>query len=307
MSAARDVGLPCVIKPTSLAASQGVIRVDLQADVAATAERVRGIVGRARGGNNHDLLVEQYVDGREVALEGLVRGGRLDVLALFDKPDPLQGPYFEETIYVTPARLEPADNARVVAAIERAVAALGLREGPIHAEARLGDSGVWVLEVAARSIGGLCSRALRFGAGVSLEEIILRHALGLGLDDLRLAGRAAGVMMLPINRRGILRAVNGRKSAEAVPGISGVTVSAPLGSEVVPLPDGDRYLGFLFAASDTPDGVERALRRAYGCLDVVIEPEVAGPSREPDRSRSRTTRARPVVPSRPAHRGRGPR
>jgi hypothetical protein len=201
-----------------------------------------------------------------VAVEGLLRGGRLEVLAVFDKPDPLDGPYFEETLYVTPSRVETEPVERVTAA---AAAALGLREGPVHAEVRLGEEPV-VLELAARSIGGLCSRSLRFGLGMSLEEIILRHALDLPLNGVAREDRAAGVMMLPIPRGGELRDVRGLEEARAVPGVGGVEITVPRGRTVVPLPEGDRYLGFIFAKADTPEEVEGALREAHARLDVEI-------------------------------------
>ena len=209
--------------------------------------------------------------GREVALEGLLVGGTLHVLALFDKPDPLDGPFFEETIYVTPSRLPGATQARIAAVSRDACAALGLTEGPIHAELRVNEQGPWVLEVAARSIGGLCSQTLRFGTGVSLEELILCHALGRPLDSLEREQRAAGVMMIPIPRAGRLRAVTGRDEATAVDGIEEVAVTMHPGQTVVPLPEGWQYLGFIFARADTPVAVERALREAHARLRFDIE------------------------------------
>jgi len=259
-----DVGFPCVVKPVGLSASRGVIRADDRRQAAAAARRASAIAG---GGT---MLVEEYVPGDEVAVEALLRAGRLEVLAVFDKPDPLVGPYFEETIYVTPSRLAPHVLADVQRAAADAATALGLREGPVHAEVRIHDDEAWVIEVAARSIGGLCSRALRFGAGISLEEVILRHALGLPLDDLTRETAASGVMMLPIPRRGVLDAVHGRDAARSMPGIVGLEITVPLGHSVEPLPEGDRYLGFLFARAADPARVEAALRSAYAELDVEI-------------------------------------
>ncbi|MGH9002976.1 MAG: ATP-grasp domain-containing protein, partial [Acidimicrobiia bacterium] len=185
-AAAVEIGFPCVVKPVSLSASRGVIRADDPAQAAAAGTRARAIVAEATGVDDAPLVVERYVAGTEVAVEALLRGGHLEVLAIFDKPDPLTGPYFEETLYVTPSRLPAETRARVVGAVAAAAAGIGLVEGPVHAELRIDDQGeTWLLEVAARSIGGLCSRALRFGAGVSLEELILRHALGLPLDPVR--------------------------------------------------------------------------------------------------------------------------
>jgi biotin carboxylase len=262
-----------VVKPLTLSGSRGVIRADDPESARAAAQRVRAILADAgEDGAGARLLVERFVPGAEVAVEGLLRGGELEVLAVFDKPDPLEGPYFEETIYVTPSRLPPDTLRLVEQTTARAASALGLTEGPVHAELRVSGDGVTVLELAARSIGGLCGRSLRFGLGISLEEVILRHALGLPLDHLRREDLASGVMMLPIPRAGTLRAVRGQDEARAVEGIAGLEISVAPGRDVKPLPEGDRYLGFLFAKSDTPERVEAALREAHGRLEVEIEP-----------------------------------
>ncbi len=267
---AGEVGLPCVVKAVSLSASRGVIRADDPRAARAAAQRVRAIL--AEGGEDPDapLLVERYVPGVEVAVEGLLRGGALEILAVFDKPDPLEGPYFEETIYVTPSRL-PAETLEAITLLTaEAAAALGLVEGPIHAELRIDGGSVWMLELAARSIGGLCSRSLRFGMGVSLEELILRHALGLPLDELSREAAASGVMMLPIPKAGVLKEVRGQARARAVPGVTGLEISIARGKPVRVLPEADRYLGFLFARGETPEQVERTLRTAHGQLEIAI-------------------------------------
>ena len=278
--AARGVGYPCVLKPTILAASRGVIRANDEAEFVAAFRRIAAILRTpevaALGEGADQILVEGFIRGREVALEGLLVDGALRTLALFDKPDPLDGPFFEETIYVTPSRL-PAD---VQAAIRRvtgaAAAALGLRDGPVHAELRVDldqpGAGPWMIEIAARSIGGLCSRTLRFGTGMSLEEVILRHALGIEIDGLERERQPAGVMMIPIPRGGVFEAVRGLEAAEGVPGIEAVTITAHPGQELVPLPEGSRYLGFVFARAETPEGVEAALREAHRRLEFVIAP-----------------------------------
>jgi biotin carboxylase len=266
-SAATQVGYPCVVKPVSRSASQGVIRVDDAIQAAAAGIRIRAIVGDGP----EPLLVERFVPGAEVAVEGLLLGGRLEVLAVFDKPDPMDGPFFEETIYVTPSRQPASVLADLEATVARAAAALGLREGPVHAELRIGTAGaLMILELAARSIGGLCARALRFGAGVSLEEVIIRHALGLGLDGLARETQASGVMMLPIRSAGVLDRVSGQERALAIDGVVGVEISIASGRPVVPLPEGDRYLGFVFARGPTAQDLEDALRRAEACLEVRL-------------------------------------
>jgi biotin carboxylase len=261
---------PCVVKPTTLSGSRGVMRANDPAELAARLARLRGILANERC---DEVLVEDYVPGVEVALEGLLDGGRLRTLALFDKPDPLEGPFFEETLYVTPSRLPAPVRSEIEAAASSAAAALGLREGPVHAELRWNEGGPVLIEVAARSIGGLCSRTLRFGTDMSLEELILRQVLGLPIDAVR-EGRAGGVMMIPIPSAGHLRAVGGVDEASAVPGIEQVEITARMNHPLVPLPEGDSYLGFIFARGETPDGVEAALRAAHARLRFEIAAEL---------------------------------
>ncbi len=274
---AREVAYPCVLKPLIFSASRGVIRADDPAGFAGAWRRIEKLLHdtaperRAREEDGaRQVLVEDFVPGAEVAVEGLLRGGALEVLAIFDKPDPLDGPYFEETIYVTPSRHPAPLLARVEAMTAAAAKALGLVEGPVHAELRLAPAGPVVLEVAARSIGGLCSRTLRFGAGLSLEEVLVAHAMGLPLAPLRREARASGVMMLPIPRRGVLHGVRGVEAAKAIAGVDDVVITVPAGREVVPLPEGDSYLGFLFAHGETPAQVEASLREAHARLGFDI-------------------------------------
>lgn len=268
---AHAVGWPCVLKPLSLSGSRGVIRADSLASARRAAERVRAVIAEGCRNPQEELLVESYVPGTEVALEGLLRDGKLEVLALFDKPDPLEGPFFEETIYVTPARI-PNRNADAIAArVGEACRALGLSDGPVHAEVRWHQGDAWVLEVAARSIGGLCARSLRFGLGTSLEELLLRHAVGASLRGLKRERAASGVMMIPISRAGELVGVSGVERAREVPGIAGVEITIPPGRRVRALPEGDRYLGFMFARGEDPDAVERALRSAHSKLSIEIK------------------------------------
>ena len=277
-TAAEFVGLPCVVKPLSLSGSRGVIRADDLREVRAAVARVRTILTAAGRPATEPLLLEAYVPGVEVAVEALMRDGALEVLAIFDKPDPLEGPYFEETLYVTPSRLPEAVLGELERRAAGAAQALGLRDGPVHAELRVDGERVSVLELAARSIGGLCSRALRFGAGLSLEAVILRHALGLAVADPARERAASGVMMLPITQAGVLVEVGGQARARAVAGIGGLEITIARGRPVVPLPDGDRYLGFLFARGADPERVEQSLREAHGHLRVQIADAAEQPS-----------------------------
>jgi len=279
-SAARRATYPCVLKPTFLAGSRGVIRADDPKQFAAAFARIAVLlrqpaIAEAGGEAAAFILIEQYIDGVEVALEGLLSGGRLQVLALFDKPDPLDGPYFDETIYVTPSRLAAAGQDAIVATAAAAAAAIELREGPVHAELRLNAEGPWIIDFAARSIGGLCARALRFGTGVSLEEIILLHATGRDITGYQRRPGGAGVMMLPVPHAGTLTAIDGQQAAREVTGIDEVTITAARGSSVAPLPDESVYLGFIFANAETPAQVEAALREAYSHLEIRITPKVS--------------------------------
>jgi biotin carboxylase len=286
------VTYPCVLTPTVLSASRGVIRADDPAGFVSAFGRIAAILReddvRELGEGADEILVEGFVPGVEVALEGLLVAGTLELLALFDKPDPLDGPYFEETLYVTPSRLPAATQAAVLARTAEAARALGLHEGPVHAELRIDVAGggaaggqVWLVELAARSIGGLCSRTLRFGTGLTLEEIILRHALGSPIASLTREHTAAGVMMLPIPRAGVYAGVEGVAAAEAVPGIVEVTITAHPGQALVPLPEGARYLGFVFARAAEPAAVEAALREAHRRLAFRIEAPADAPVAAP--------------------------
>jgi biotin carboxylase len=239
----------------------------LRADTAAELDDALGAVRRIVGGFA-PVLVEEFVPGVEVAVEGLLRDGRLDVLAVFDKPDTPMGPTFPETLLVSPARLAPAVVDRVVDVAGRAVAAIGLVEGPVHVECKVDGADVWFLELAARTIGGLCSRALRHG-DVSLEELVVRHALRLPLPARPPRG-ASGALMLPVARSGRLEAVRGVDAARAVAGVTDVVITVGPGQDVVALPASDRYLGFVFARARTPDEVEAALRTAWAALEFDI-------------------------------------
>ena len=273
---ADQVKFPAVVKPLRLSGSRGVIRADSPAELEVAISRLkRLLLGEGYPLEGTDMLVEDFIPGFEVALEGLLTNGRLRVLALFDKPDPLDGPFFEETIYVTPSRLPRATQRAIAQVAEAAALAIGLRDGPVHAELRVSPDGPRMLEIAGRSIGGLCSTILEFGAGMCLEEIIVRHALGIAVPSFSRRGQAAGVMMIPIPRGGLLKAVHGEEAARAAPHISGVEISAKLNYPIVPLPEGASYLGFIFARAADPAAAEAALRAAHAELRFEIKPLLA--------------------------------
>jgi predicted ATP-grasp superfamily ATP-dependent carboligase len=275
---------PCVAKPLSLSASQGVFRANSREEFMAAAARIRCLlespeIRATREPNLDQILVEGYIPGREVAVEGLLTDGQLRVLAIFDKPDPLEGPYFEETIYVTPSRLADWQQREIERCAVDAIRALGLSQGPVHAEFRINEEGVWPLEVAPRPIGGLCGRALRFAPDaasqtIGFEELLLRHALGLpGRDWLR-EPSASGVMMIPVLKSGILEKVEGEDAARSVPGIKALEITARLHDYIAAWPEGSSYLGFLFATGNSAAEVEEAIRKAHAKLYFELRPRL---------------------------------
>ncbi len=272
---ASQVSYPCVVKPLRLSGSRGVIRADNPEEFIIAFNRLKRLL-TSEGNAEHEtsILVEDFIPGFEVALEGLLARSRLKVLALFDKPDPLDGPFFEETIYTTPSRLPAHVQENIAECVATAAASLGLREGPVHAELRVNDQGPWMLEIAGRSIGGLCSTILEFGSGMCLEELILRHAMGHEIASIEREKHAAGVMMIPIPSVGILKAVHGVDEAQKMPLITGVEITAKPNYPLVPLPEGASYLGFIFARGETPSDVENAIRKAHKLLKFEIRREI---------------------------------
>ena len=275
---------PCVLKPLSLSASQGVVRANNREEFLAAATRVRRLLQSpeilaTREANLDQMLVEGYIPGREVAVEGLLTDGELRILAIFDKPDPLEGPYFEETIYVTPSRLPESAQQTIKKCTRDAVRALGLSHGPVHAEFRINEHGVWPLEVAPRPIGGLCARSLRFSFDgelqpIGLEELLVRHALELPGWNSPRERTASGVMMIPVPKSGILEAVSGEEAARSLPDITELTITARLHDAIAAWPEGSSYLGFLFARANAPEEVEQALREAHEKLSFKITPSL---------------------------------
>ncbi|MBI3654601.1 MAG: ATP-grasp domain-containing protein [Acidobacteria bacterium] len=274
---ARRIEYPCVLKPVFLSTSRGVMRADNHTELVQAFHRLENIlrlphIAKKGGAAQREILIEAFIPGFEVAVEGLLTEGTLNPLAIFDKPDPLDGPFFEETIYVTPSRLSATVQQEIIAMVQAATRAMGLTKGAIHAELRINDAGAWVIEVAARAIGGLCSRALRFGdEKISLEELILRQALGQEVLPCNRETLAAGAMMIPIPRAGILREVRGVEEARQVAAVEDVLITAHLTQELLPPPEGASYLGFIFSRAATPQLAEAALREAHRKIEFVIE------------------------------------
>jgi formate-dependent phosphoribosylglycinamide formyltransferase (GAR transformylase) len=270
---AKEIRYPCVLKPTALSTSRGVIRANNPQEFLCAFRRIRKLLqnpgmARLKDPALEYIQVESFLPGREFALDGLVTDGRLQVLALFDKPDALNGPYFQETIYLSPSRESLTLQEEIGKTTQAAVTALGLRQGPVHAEMRVDGDRVWMLEVAPRPIGGLCAKALVFKQGMPLEELIVRHALGEDVSGVCMRAGAAGVMMIPVCRAGIYQTVRGVERAEAF--ADEVRITAKEGQRVLPLPEGNTYLGFLFAYGETALGVEERLRRAHDALKFEI-------------------------------------
>jgi biotin carboxylase len=267
---------PCVLKPLGLSGSRGVIRADTRDEFVTAFERIRALLNRldvraARTGLEDVVLVEAFIPGREFAIEGLLSAGALQVFAIFDKPDPLDGPFFEETLYVTPSSLGALTQVGVMSAIQDAADALGLHHGPVHAECRINHDGIVVLEVAARPIGGLCSRAVRFENAASLEEVLLRHAMGEDVSGCAREHRAAAVMMIPIPRRGLLKGIDGEDAARHVPFVEEIRITAKPDQLLEPLPEAGSYLGFIFSRAECARDAERAVREAHCRLAFRID------------------------------------
>jgi formate-dependent phosphoribosylglycinamide formyltransferase (GAR transformylase) len=279
-AALSGIKFPCVVKPICLSASQGVIRANNTTEFRRAVERLAHLLQSPELRASRDpeldrMIIEDYIPGREVAVEGLISEGVLRVLAIFDKPDPLEGPYFEETIYVTPSRLSSEQQDAIERCARDSARALGLIHGPIHAEFRVNDEGVWPLEIAPRPIGGLCSRALRFGAElISLEELLVRHAMGFDGTDLEREAISSGVMMIPVPASGILERVEGEDEARAVENVASIEITARLHDKIISWPEGSSYLGFIFARAENPEEVEHALRDAHAKLNFVVSAEL---------------------------------
>jgi biotin carboxylase len=278
------ISYPCVLKPLSLSASQGVVRANNREEFVAAVAKIHRLFASpeilaTREANLHQVLVEGYISGKEVAVEGLLSEGEFRVLAIFDKPDPLAGPYFEETIYVTPSRLPEAQVREIERCAVESVRSLGLSHGPVHAEFRVNQEGLWPLEAAARPIGGLCAQALRFATAggeefISLQELLLRHALGLPVSAWRREAAASGVMMIPVPRSGVLEKIEGEEAARATANITELNITARLHDNIAAWPEGSSYLGFLFARAETAAKVENALRAAHAKLRFTLTPRL---------------------------------
>ena len=267
------VHYPCVAKPAMLSASRGVIRCDNPGELSRALKRIHSLLYSEGKLGEDVVLVEDYIDGLEYAVDGLLKRGRLQVLAIFEKPGPMAGPFFEETIYLTPPRLSHKVTGQVIGALENLCRKLGICEGALHAELRINSSGVCFLEIAGRTVGGRCGRILEFQTGCSLEELVLANAVRRPAAVGESTG-SSGVMMIPVTQGGVLRRVEGISAARREPGIIDVEIDAREGQILVPWPEGCAYPGFIFARAGTVADVERALRAAHRCLNFVLAPQL---------------------------------
>ena len=276
----NEISFPCVIKPTFLSGSRGVMRVNTKKELSEGIKTLNELLSldelRKRGGKQSDyIMIEEYIPGKEVAIEGIVSEGKLTMLAIFDKPELLEGPTFEETIIVTPSVLTKKIQYSLLETLQVVVKALGIVKGPVHAEARINRNGNYILECASRSIGGLCSKVLEFQGGISLEELILRSYLGRNIEKSKLIGNARGVMMMPTEKKGILKEIGGVKDALVVKGVTDLQITVKPGEKLQPLPKGDRYLGFIFAGGNNQEFVINALKNAWSKIEIVLENDLS--------------------------------
>tara|TARA_B100000029_G_scaffold205290_1_gene203248 strand:- start:93 stop:1346 length:1254 start_codon:yes stop_codon:yes gene_type:complete len=276
----NEISFPCVIKPTFLSGSRGVMRVNTKKELSEGIKTLNELLSldelRKRGGKQSDyIMIEEYIPGKEVAIEGIVSEGKLTMLAIFDKPELLEGPTFEETIIVTPSVLTKKIQYSLLETLQVVVKALGIVKGPVHAEARINKNGNYILECASRSIGGLCSKVLEFQGGISLEELILRSYLGRNIEKSKLIGNARGVMMMPTEKKGILKEIGGVKDALVVNGVTDLQITVKPGEKLQPLPKGDRYLGFIFAEGNDQEFVINALKNAWSKIEIVLENDLS--------------------------------
>ncbi len=267
---------PCVIKPLSSSASRGVMRVNNKQEFITACTRIKKIIAdSATEFERNHILIEEYIDGVEVAFEGYLQNGKLFTLVIFDKPEPLTGPYFEETIYVTPCTLSSETQQKITQRIAEACKAYGLTTGPIHAELRINESDAWILEVASRTIGGDCARSLDTNTNnnFNLEELVISLAINKPVVTTP-PKNARGVMMIPIKKAGILRRVEGLKSAREVKYIKQLDIIIREGNELIPLPEGNQYPGYIFAEAKTTRQVTQALKEAYQRLNFIVAPVI---------------------------------
>jgi hypothetical protein len=268
------VSYPCVAKPVTLSASRGVIRANNEHELLIALSRISKIIESAGPEHPRVALIEEYIPGMEYVVEGLLNSGNWQTMAIFGKPDPLEGPFFEETIYIAPPSLKFDVEEKILNTVRATCEAYGLEHGPIHAECRINDDGVWLIELAPRTIGGKCSRIFQSGTGQALEDIVILNALGRRPAPFRFPAAVIGVMMIPVPGPGIVRRVEGFEAARCVDHIEEIEIDIKPGQQLVPWPEGSSYPGFIFARGPSEHLVTEALKTAHRALRFVIAPQL---------------------------------
>lgn len=273
-----EIPFPVVVKPSKGSGSIGVTKAQNQQELTKSLITVQDVIAKMTI-SNQCIVVEEYIPGVEFAVDILVTDGKLHVLVIFEKPDPLVGPFFAETIYVTPPHLTDSQLEALHSVIQKCIRALSINNGPLHLELRLTSANDWVpIDIASRSIGGNCSNALAFASNTSLEELIIQNALGLEVINTQRERRASGVYMIPAETLGTLVAVHGVEAALKVRFVEDIQITVKPGTKTVPLPFDNQYLGFIFAKAPGAKTVEKALRTARALLEIEVDSNFDPPS-----------------------------
>ena len=254
-----------VLKPNYGTASKSVLKIN---NVEKNKEQIEKLMQDCF---DQDLVIEEYIDGKEYALEGTIINSELKKIVIFDKPVEYKHPYFEESIYITPSELSSEAEKRVVSIVDKACKKIGLEDGPVHVEFKINENQIFIIEINPRMIGGLCSRCLSFGLfKVSLEEIILHAFMNNELKNIELLNNYVGVLMIPTPKSGKFISIN-KKELENIQNISNVEITVPEGSDLLEPPYGDKYLGFAFSQGIDKKTVNESLLTAMNLANPIIE------------------------------------
>ncbi len=254
-----------VLKPIYGTASKSVLKIN---NVEKNKEQIEKLMQDCF---DQDLVIEEYIDGKEYALEGTIINSELKKIVIFDKPVEYKHPYFEESIYITPSELSSEAEKRVVSIVDKACKKIGLEDGPVHVEFKINENQIFIIEINPRMIGGLCSRCLSFGLfKVSLEEIILHAFMNNELKNIELLNNYVGVLMIPTPKSGKFISIN-KEELENIPNISNVEITVPEGSDLLEPPYGDKYLGFAFSQGIDKKTVNESLLTAMNLANPIIE------------------------------------
>ena len=254
-----------VLKPIYGTASKSVIKVESFQENKAEVEKLM------QDCSDQDLIIEEFVDGSEYALEGNLINSELNKIVIFDKPINYKEPYFEESIYIAPTEIPDKTQKEIVNLIGKACKKLGLENGPVHVEFKIHNKEIFIIEINPRMIGGLCSRCLSFGLfKTSLEEIALHAFLNNELKSIDLLSNFVGVLMIPTPISGKFISIN-KNELESIPNVSGVEITVSENSNLLEPPFGDKYLGFVFSQGDSKEKVMESLTLALDLANPIIK------------------------------------